>query len=100
VRTVNGVETVLASQTVPGLVMSPAGEINLRLQAVGSGTTTVRAKVWPTGQAEPTAWGVSVSDTTAALQNPGTVGFYSYLSGSATNSPVTLQVQSFAARTP
>ena len=41
-----------------------------------------------------------MSDTTAALQNPGAVGFYSYLSGAATNSPITLQVQSFSAQTP
>jgi hypothetical protein len=99
-RTVNGVETVLASQAVPGFVMNPTSEINLRLQAVGSGTTTLRAKFWPTGQSEPAAWTVTASDATAALQNPGTVGFYSYLSGSATNAPITLQVQSFATRTP
>jgi hypothetical protein len=99
-RTVNGVETVLASQAMPGFVMNPTSEINLRLQAVGSGTTTLRAKFWPTGQSEPAAWTVTASDATAALQNPGTVGFYSYLSGSATNAPITLQVQSFATRTP
>ncbi len=100
VRTISGAETVLASQVVPGFVMAPSSEINLRLQAVGNGTTTVRAKFWLTGAAEPAAWTLTATDTTAALQAPGAVGFYSYLGSSATNAPVTLQVQSFAATTP
>jgi len=100
VRTLNGAETVLASQVVPGFVMTPTDEINLRLQAVGSGTTTVRAKIWLTGTTEPGAWALTAADTTASLQGPGAVGFYSYLAGSATNAPIALQVQSFAARTP
>ncbi len=99
VRTIAGTETVLASQVVPGFVMTPADEINLRLQAVGSGTTTVRGKIWLTGTSEPTVWTLTATDTTAALQNPGAVGFYSYLSGSAT-APVTLRVQSFLAQQP
>jgi PKD repeat protein len=99
VRTVSGTETVLASQVVPGLVMSPADEINLRLQAVGSGTTTLRAKIWLTGATEP-GWALTATDTTAALQSPGAVGFYSYLAGSATNAPITLRVQSFRAQQP
>jgi PKD repeat protein len=100
VRTLSGTETVLASQVVPGFVMTSADVINLRLQAVGNGTTTVRAKIWLNGAAEPGAWALTATDTTASLQNPGAVGFYSYLAGSATNAPITLQVQSFAAQTP
>jgi hypothetical protein len=72
--------------------------INLRLQAVGSGTTTLQGKIWLNGASEPAAWTVTSTDTTAALQNPGAVGFYSYLSGSATNAPITLRVQSFLAQ--
>ena len=100
VRTISGAETVLASQVVPGFVMSPSSEINLRLQTVGSGTTTVRAKFWLTGAPEPAAWNLTATDTTAALQAAGAVGFYSYMGSAATNAPVTLQVQSFAASTP
>lgn len=98
-RTVNGTETVLASQVVPGLVMNPTQEINLRFQAVGSGSTTLRAKAWLTGTVEPD-WGVTTTDTTAALQNPGAVGIYSYLSGSAANAPIMLQVQNFHVQQP
>ena len=100
VRTISGAETVLASQVVPGFVMTPADVINLRLQVVGNGTTTVRAKIWLNGAAEPGAWNLTATDTTAALQAPGAVGFYSYMGSSATNAPVTLQVQDFAASTP
>jgi hypothetical protein len=63
-----------------------------------TGTTTLRARVWIKGAAEPAAWGLTTTDTTAALQNPGADGFYSYLSGSATNSAITLQVADFEAR--
>lgn len=98
-RTVNGTETVLATQVVPGLVMNPTQVINLRLQAIGSGTTTLRAKLWLTGVAEP-GWMLTATDTTAALQNAAAVGFYSYLTSSATNAPIRLQVQSFGAQQP
>ena len=67
---------------------------------MGNGTTTVRAKIWLNGATEPAGWSLTATDTTAALQNPGAVGFYSYLPGSATNAPITLQVQSVQAQTP
>ncbi len=37
---------------------------------------------------EPAAWTLTTTDTTASLQNPGAVGIYTYVSGSATNAPV------------
>ena len=92
-RTVNGTETVLSSQAVSGLVYAPGDVLNVRFQAEGSTTTTLRAKIWKTGTSEPSAWRLTSTDTTASLQSAGSVGFYSYLSGSATNGPVTLIVQ-------
>ncbi len=97
VRMVNNVETILATQTIPG-VIAAGDSVNVRLQAQGSGTTTLRAKVWVKGAAEPAAWGLTTTDTTASLQNPGSVGLYNYLSGSSTNGPSTLQVADFEAR--
>ena len=38
--------------------------------------------------AEPSAWLLSRTDSTAGLQTAGSVGFYDYVSGSATNAPV------------
>jgi PKD repeat protein len=94
-RLINGTETVLASQTVTGLVYAPGDTWNLRFQAEGTGTTTLRAKIWKSTDSEPTAWTVASTDTTAALQNPGAVGIYSFLSSTATNSPITLSVRDF-----
>ena len=90
--TVNGTETVLSSQAVSGLVYAPGDVLNVRFSAEGSTTTTLRAKIWKSGTSEPSDWRLTSTDATAALQNAGGVGFYSYLSGSATNGPVTLMV--------
>lgn len=93
-RTMNGTETAVSSQSIPGLVSSPGTVLNVRFQVQGTGSTTLRAKVWKSGTTEPPAWQVTASDTTAALQTAGSVGIYSYVSGSAT-SPVTLSVRGY-----
>ena len=95
VRTVNGAETTLASQTIPGLVYQANQVLHLRLRTTGTGTTTLQGKLWVDGQTEPTAWNVTATDTTAALQNPGAVGLYTFLSGAATNAPIAVQVDDF-----
>ena len=73
---------------------------SVRLQVTGTGTTTVRARVWETGTPEPATWQRSATDTSAALQGPGAVGFTSYLSGSATNAPVTVLLDNLQATVP
>ena len=92
VRTMSGGETVLATQDLAGVLLTAGETFQLRLQAQGSGTTTLRAKFWESGTSEPAGWTLTSTDTTAALQNPGGVGFYSYLSTSATNPPIQLRV--------
>ncbi len=83
-----GTETGLGSVvTLPGSYV-PGQVLQVRLQVSGTGTTTLRSKVWASGAAEPSAWTVSATDTTASLQSAGSVGVLSYLSGSATNAPV------------
>ena len=98
-RTINGTETALVSQPIAGLVYAPGDVWNVRFQATGSATTTLRARVWKTGTAEPSTW-TSATDSTAALQSAGAVGVYSYLSSSATNSPITLSVLDFTVKVP
>lgn len=97
-RMVDGAETVLASQAVPGLVVGPGVVVNLKFQAQGSGTTTLRAKVWGGSAAEPATWNLVATDTTAALQGPGSAGVFTYLSGSATNAPIVLGVRDITVR--
>lgn len=81
-------ETSLQTRSVTGLTYQPGMVLQVRVQAFGTSPTTLRAKVWRTGTAEPATWTASVTDTTAALQAPGAIGLRSYLSSSATNAPV------------
>ena len=70
--------------TVPGITYTAGSKLQVRVQATGSAPTTLRAKVWPAGASEPTAWTATATDDTAGYQVAGSVGFSPYLSGSAT----------------
>ncbi|MGY1673856.1 PKD domain-containing protein, partial [Geodermatophilus sp. SYSU D00710] len=83
-RVIGGSETILASQRVPG-TYTPGTALTVRLEIEG---TALRAKVWPAGTAEPAAWTVTATDTTAALQRPGALFLDVYTSGTATRGQV------------
>ncbi|MGY1727480.1 PKD domain-containing protein [Geodermatophilus sp. SYSU D01062] len=83
VRTVSGAETLLGGTTLAGSY-APGTALTVRFETSGTGTTTLAAKVWRTGTAEPAAWSVTRTDATAALQRPGVVFLEEYVSGSAT----------------
>jgi PKD repeat protein len=70
--------------------------LRVDVQAAGSGTTNLSATVWADGTTQPATPTVTATDTTAALQGPGSVGLLGYLSGSAT-SPVAVKLTSFTA---
>ncbi|UDY35503.1 PKD domain-containing protein [Dermatobacter hominis] len=98
VRVVGGTETAVQTvTTVPGLTVGAGDVLRVRFQATGTGTTALAAKVWLDGSAEPSAWQLQTTDTTAALQAAGSVGVWAYLSGSSTNAPVTLSVDDLVA---
>jgi PKD repeat protein len=85
--------------TLPTTITYSAGsQLNVRMQVTGTNPTTVRLKVWPATQTEPTTWQTTATDTFAALQNPGAVGMTSYLSGSVTNGPIVLRLSALSAR--
>ena len=86
-KVVSGAESIVASTTVPGITYAAGDSFTIRFQVTGSGTTSLKAKAWRTGTTEPAAWTVQATDTTAALQVKGGVGFYAYVSGSTTNAP-------------
>jgi PKD repeat protein len=94
-RTVSGTETTLASATVPALTYNPGDVLAIKLQVYGTAPTTVSAKVWRRGQTEPAGWLLTTTDATAALQAAGGVGVIGYLSGSATNAPMTASFDDF-----
>jgi rhamnogalacturonyl hydrolase YesR len=100
VRVVDGAEVTLASRTVSGLVLAAGETVRVRFRTAGAGTTTLQAKVWRAATAEPGSWLVTGSDSNARLQGPGGVGVWSYVSGTATNAPVTLLVDNLLAVPP
>lgn len=58
-RFVNGTYTLLAD-VIPGVAITNGELHSIRLSAVG---TAIRARIWRTGQAEPTTWDISVTDS-------------------------------------
>jgi hypothetical protein len=92
------VTTIQPEIELPGITYAPNLQLTVRFQVTGTGPTTLRLKVWPASAAEPTAWQMSGTDTTTALQAPGAVGLTAYLSSSATNAPVVLRMSALTAR--
>lgn len=100
-RSTGAGEVALApEQVVPGVTATPGSRLWLRGEAAGASPTTVRARAWLDGQAEPTSWATSGVDGTAALQVGGGVAIRSALSGDATAFPLQLAVDDFAATDP
>ncbi|MDR6973160.1 PKD domain-containing protein [Leifsonia shinshuensis] len=85
----------LQAVTVSGLTYAPGQQLALRVEAVGSSPTTLRARVWSATQAEPTGWQVTATDSTAGLQSAGSPGLRAYLSAAATSTPVTVRFDNF-----
>ncbi len=88
---VNGSTAVLAWQNLADGPYTAGRQYTIRMIATGTSPTTLRAKAWPTGTTEPASWQLSTTDATAGLQSAGSVGLESYLSGSASNAPVTVR---------
>jgi PKD repeat protein len=83
VAVVDWAETELASYTLPG-TFAAGTVLTLRTDVTGTGTTTLNAKAWVAGTTEPTAWQLTATDRTAALQAAGGVEFEIYNSSKAT----------------
>lgn len=98
-KVVGTTETILANRVLTGYTSTAGAKLQLRLQAVTTdGSTVLSAKAWADGSAEPADWLVSATDAQAELQTAGQVGVLAYLSGSATNAPVTVSVDNLEVR--
>jgi PKD repeat protein len=86
-RLSGGAETTLA-QFTPGITLAAGQQLQLRVEVTGTAPTTLRAKTWRAGTAEPGTWSVTSTDATAGLQSAGSAGLLSYMASSATNAPV------------
>lgn len=94
---VGGSETSLGSPVVvPGLTYSPGTFIWLRAQIAGADPTTIRVKAWADGQPEPSSWQFEATNSAAALQASGSLGMRAYVSGSVTNTPVTISFDDYS----
>ena len=84
-----GAQTTLAADTViAGLTYTVGDQLNIKVQAYGTSPTTLNARVWKNGTTEPATWQRTATDSTAALQVAGRIGFFSYNSSSSTNAPI------------
>ena len=81
-------ETALGTEVASGLVRVPGTAVNVRFQVIGTSPTTIRGRAWAVGGTEPTTWTFSATDSTAALQQAGSVGLRATLSSTTTNLPV------------
>lgn len=89
VRVINGVETTL--QSAAGGFQAKAGAtMNVKVSLSGLDKTAMDAVIWPSGSPVPGNQ-ISIADSTAGLQNSGTVALGGYVSSSATNAPLTIR---------
>ncbi|MFH9013961.1 hypothetical protein ACH4C6_21600 [Streptomyces sp. NPDC017943] len=82
-------ESVLGSYTT-GLTHTPGTYMRLRFQGAGS---TLRAKAWRVGTAEPATWQVQVTDST--LPGAGSVGLRSISATGNTNTNAEIRYRNF-----
>ena len=95
-----GTVTMGTTLAVPGVAVAGGEFVNLRTQATGTHPTTLRAKVWKPGEAEPAGWQLEARDSTPGLQTAGAAGITGYVSKKATNLPISVQVEEITAAVP
>jgi PKD repeat protein len=86
-RIVDSNETILGSVRLPG-TYTPGTALTVRLETSGSAPTTLKAKVWAAGTAEPADWTLTRTDGTASLQRPGALRMETYTASNATRATV------------
>jgi PKD repeat protein len=93
---VNGTESSVAPPVlVSGLSQSPGSFIWVRTQVQGTNPTTIRVKAWAEGQAEPSTWHFTATNSTAAVQTAGSVGLRAYIGTTVSNAPVVFRFDDF-----
>ncbi|MEV0951854.1 PKD domain-containing protein [Promicromonospora sp. NPDC050249] len=93
-------ETTLAAANITGLTVAAGERLAVRMQVVGSSPTTIRAKVWTAGTAEPAAWQLTTTNTVPELQDAGAVGYSVSNAGSVTTGANTVRLDDFWAGPP
>ena len=89
-RVVDGQEKVIKTVKVK-TTYAPGDILRLRATISSAKNATIKATVWHAGSKEPSAQ-LSTKDDTKALRQAGSVGVWGYQAQSATNAPVTLDL--------
>ena len=86
---VDGVETLLGTQTSAGISYVADTFIWVRTKFIGTNPTTIYMKAWAVGDTEPVSWQYIVDDySQSSLQGPGAIGLRSNLPSSVSNAPI------------
>ena len=80
--------TVLQTAVINGMTYAGGDTFNLAVEVSGSGTTSLKAKLWKAGADAPAAWQLQTSDSAADLQGPGAVGIRASRPSSSTSTAV------------
>jgi PKD repeat protein len=100
-RVVANAETPLGNEVaVSGLAPTPGSFIWLRAQVTGTSPTTISVKAWADGQAEPSSWQFTATDSTAGLQTAGGAGLRAYIGGNVSTAPVKFTFDDFSVVAP
>lgn len=94
-RLVGGTESTLQTATVPGLAFAAGDQLWLRMTVSGSAPTTLQAKVWRDGLAEPSGWLLTAGDASTSLQGAGSTGLMAFLWSTATNAPIRVRFDDY-----
>jgi hypothetical protein len=90
-REIGGNEQAIRMVGVPAIAADTPYAVRFRCAQAG-GETTLEAKLWPAGDAEPAAWNISTTDASASLQGlPGDVAIDAWNTanpGDATPGPI------------
>ena len=77
-----------AGVSVGGVTITPGTAYSLAFKVTGTAPTSLSVKLWKASDTEPVAWALTRSDSTLALQSPGSVGLHIYVPASAAAYPV------------
>ena len=90
-------KTIATAVAIPG-TYSAGTPVKTKISVVGTNPTTIQAKVWLAGTAEPTTWLLTAADSGAGLQSAGSTGVSLQVMDS-TNLPVVARYDDYRVTT-
>ena len=96
-KSVSNVESNVGSEVAAGITVIPGSPIGFRFRVVGS---DLSLRVWNASGAEPAAWTVTGSDSTAALAGAGSVGLRTYAGSALSNGPLNVSLDALRVLVP